>query len=164
MKFLLNKIKVEELYVKGYTYEEIANTLDSNVATVRKCISRNFRQLAEEQDNAKLNKAEELYIKGYTSKEIGKELGLNDSTIRNYVSDKFKHLKDQHDFKNKERKKLKREINRLLTKENNQYMSTQQVVKQNLQSYKNIDGKLIFDAKNRGARPFDLPRTYEFQA
>lgn len=55
---MLNKNKVEELYLKGWSYSSIASELESNYETVRKCIQRNFRSFRSSNTAEKLRRKE----------------------------------------------------------------------------------------------------------
>lgn len=155
----LNRDKVVELYKLGCTYEQIANMMNVKAATVRKCISRNFNELSEEQKNKKFNEIEDMYKKGCDSSEIGRKLGLASSTIRDYICEHFKQFKNLHEENKKEKKKLHKELIGLINKEDNRYMNTEELIKQNRQSFIYIDGMLVYD-HTRGARPGDLPNKH----
>ncbi|MEG1482872.1 MAG: hypothetical protein RSA57_03650 [Cetobacterium sp.] len=45
---MLEKSKVKELYIKGYTATEIGKILSSNKKTVEKCVERNFKEFKSE--------------------------------------------------------------------------------------------------------------------
>lgn len=161
---MINKKKVEELLKQGKNAAEIAEELEEKPSTVRKCISRNFKDIQEKNKREMIESVRKLYKKGYTSQKIERKLNIPDSTIRNYLAEHCKDIKDLHEENLKERKKIKRECKRVLTRENNKEMSTEAVVRANIQSYTCVGDKYIFDYKTRGKRPFDLPRVFAFQA
>ena len=115
---------------------------------------------------AKLNKerVESLFIKGYKPREIANKLStrdlvINDRSVSKCIERNFSHLKAIHDKNYQERRKIKKEILRTLNTENSKIMSTADVVKHNIQSYR-FDGKrYVYDSSN-GARPLDLPQVY----
>jgi len=111
-------------------------------------------------------KVKRLYKKGYKPKEIAECMSVdgvivNDRAVSKCIERHCIDLKDTHEANCKERRNIQQECNRLLTKENNRYMSTRQAVIQNIQSYTTKNGKLVFDT-SRGAKPFDMPRTYAY--
>ncbi|WP_288326031.1 hypothetical protein [uncultured Clostridium sp.] len=161
---MINKNKVKELLKEGKNATEIAEQLEEKPSAVRKCISRNFKDIQENNKREMIESVRKLYKKGYTSQEIERKLNIPDSTIRNYLAEHCKDLKGLHEGNLKERKKIKRECKRVLTRENNKEMSTEALVRANIQSYRSDGNKYIFDYKTRGKRPLDLPRTFVFHA
>ncbi|MFT8349191.1 hypothetical protein [Clostridium saccharoperbutylacetonicum] len=87
---MLDKDKVEELYVNGANAKEIAVELETNFENVKKCITRNFKHLKEKHvENSRehiIQKIMELCKDGYISVEIADKIGLEPSTVRNYTS------------------------------------------------------------------------------
>ncbi|HBJ2623569.1 TPA: DNA-binding response regulator [Clostridium botulinum] len=55
---MLDKIKVKEYYLKGYSYNRIANILKQNPETVRKCIQRNLKEFKRSHTAEKIRKKE----------------------------------------------------------------------------------------------------------
>lgn len=85
-------------------------------------------------------KVHKLYINGYTSEQIAKILIVKSATVRKCISRNFKHLKDQH-----EKSKIeKRDIEKILTKENNLLISSRNMVRINSTAYTtNSKGDLV---------------------
>lgn len=93
---MLNKNKVEELYLKGWSYNSIAYEVGSNYETVRKCIQRNFISFKSS------NTAEKL-----RQKEVDR---ITRHEAKRYMSDK--------DFIKRNRSIYKTEINGDITVKN----------------------------------------------
>lgn len=64
----LDKEKIKELYLSGYTTKEISEIISAKEATVRKCINRNFKFLREKHFYAKAVRREALKALNYEAK------------------------------------------------------------------------------------------------
>ncbi|MBY6836930.1 DNA-binding response regulator [Clostridium botulinum] len=71
---MLDKIRVKEYYLKGYSYERIASILKQKPETVKKCIQRNLKKFKT------LHEAEKI-----RNKEVQKVLNFEN---KNFMSDK----------------------------------------------------------------------------
>jgi hypothetical protein len=64
----LDKEKVKELYLSGYTTKEISKIVNAKEDAVRKCINRNFKLLREKHFYAKAVRKEALKAISYEAK------------------------------------------------------------------------------------------------
>lgn len=64
----MDKEKIKELYLSGYTTKEISEIISAKEATVRKCINRNFKFLREKHFYAKAVRREALKALNYEAK------------------------------------------------------------------------------------------------
>ncbi len=77
---MLDKIKVKEYYLKGYSYNRIANILKQNPETVRKCIQRNLKDFKKSHTAEKIRKKE---VNRITRQESKNYMSDKDFIIRN---------------------------------------------------------------------------------
>lgn len=155
------KEKVKKLYAEeGMIPREIALELDVKKDRISKCILRNFKDLKEQhilnRKNNNRKRIEKLYSEcGLGAYAISKILKLNANTIKSYIERSCSHLKNQH----LNSKKLRIESLKIINKEGSK-LSPRQIVELYIQSYRYIDGKFVFDEKNRGKAPRDIPKVY----
>ncbi|MCC0732117.1 MULTISPECIES: hypothetical protein [unclassified Clostridioides] len=100
----LDKDKIRNLYLQGYTAKEISTLLKVNFESVRKCISRNFNHLKEihkKNSDSIIDKVKELYSKGYNAKKIAVILGEDSNTINLCIYRNCGDLKKIHKKNNK---------------------------------------------------------------
>lgn len=64
----MDKEKVKELYLSGYTTKEISKIVNAKEDAVRKCINRNFKLLREKHFYAKAVRKEALKAINYEAK------------------------------------------------------------------------------------------------
>ncbi len=55
---MLDKIRVKEYYLKGYSYNKIASILKEKPETVKKCIQRNLKEFRKSHTAEKIRKKE----------------------------------------------------------------------------------------------------------
>lgn len=158
----LDKNKVKELLLKDIDSKDIAIILNVKDSAVRKCISRYFLDIVEKIRQEKEDTIATLYEEGFTAEEIAYKRKMPIPTVKNYfLLDRFIELKATHEFNLKEKKKIRRETNRIMNRENNNILSTRGIINQNRQSFITRNGKLVFD-NSRGARPWDVPKAYTY--
>ena len=156
----LDKKKLEEFLINDVDVETIALKLGVKKATVQKSIERNFSDLVEKKRKDREDNIALMYKEGKTAAEIAIKLNMKKSTVENYFRlERFIELKPIRESNLKEGKKFKREMKMIMNRENNQILSTRNLIKMNRHSYKYVNGKLVYDNKV-GARPWDVPKTY----
>ncbi|NFF21805.1 DNA-binding response regulator [Clostridium botulinum] len=84
---MLDKIKIKELYLKGYDAVKIAKILDSKTESVRKCIQRNFGNLKKQHEIAIIQRKEAIKATNYEANK--------------FISDRSFILKNRSAYKTK---------------------------------------------------------------
>ncbi|MBN1050285.1 DNA-binding response regulator [Clostridium botulinum] len=77
---MLDKIKVKENYLKGYSYNKIANILKEKPETVKKCIQRNLKEFRKSHAAEKIRRKE---VDRITRQESKKYMSDKDFIKRN---------------------------------------------------------------------------------
>lgn len=80
MKAILDKEKVKDLYLDGFTDSEIAKKLNSKKDTVKKCIQRNFCNLRREHQSSVVRRREVIKAVNY---EANRYIGDRSFVIHN---------------------------------------------------------------------------------
>lgn len=165
---VFDKEILKDMYIKGYSYTEIAKIIKVKENTIKSYITENLQNLKDiHKKNMKFRKEEqlkklkkdnrirELYKSGFSYVEIAQMIGFNENTIKSYIERNLKHLKENH-YKNK---RVRREWLNSVKNENEQWISDFSLVKFYRQSYiTNSNGNLVFDKKTRGQATDDLPK------
>ncbi|HAU4845819.1 TPA: hypothetical protein KPG21_000006 [Clostridioides difficile] len=97
----LNKDEIRKLYLEGYNAKDIAILLNINIEKIKKCISRNYKDLKEihiKNNEKLLNKDEirKLYLEGYNAKDIANILNKNIEMVKKSIIRDCKDLKKVH--------------------------------------------------------------------
>ncbi len=77
---MLDKIRVKEYYLKGYSYNKIASILKEKPETVKKCIQRNLKEFRKSHTAEKIRKKE---VDRITRQESKKYMSDKDFIKRN---------------------------------------------------------------------------------
>ncbi|WP_061342938.1 hypothetical protein [Clostridium botulinum] len=77
---MLDKIRVKEYYLKGYSYNKIASILKEKPETIKKCIQRNLKEFRKSHTAEKIRKKE---VDRITRQESKKYMSDKDFIKRN---------------------------------------------------------------------------------